>query len=190
MKLIVGLGNPGPEYAGTRHNVGWRVAEDLALRAGGAGWRAKFDAAIAEVRLADEKVALARPLTYMNRSGMAVRQMTDFWKVVSADLLIVLDDMALDVGRLRLRADGSAGGHNGLASIIQALGHDCFPRLRIGIGPAPQVEQHADFVLSPFTKAEKPLVDEAIIQAADACECWIRHGLPEAMNRFNRVRDE
>lgn len=185
MKLIVGLGNPGPEYAATRHNVGWRVAEGLAVRAGGAGWREKFDAAVAEVRLADEKVALARPLTYMNRSGLAVRPMLDFWKVESGDLLIVLDDMYLDAGRLRLRPDGSAGGHNGLASIIQALGHDRFPRLRVGIGPAPRVEHHADFVLSPFTKAEKPLVDEAIIQAADACECWIRYGLSEAMNRFN-----
>jgi PTH1 family peptidyl-tRNA hydrolase len=185
MKLIVGLGNPGPEYAGTRHNVGWRVAEDLAARAGGAGWREKFDAAIAEVRLADEKVALARPLTYMNRSGLAVRQMTDFWKVESAELLIVLDDMALDVGRLRLRADGSPGGHNGLGSIIQALGHDRFPRLRIGIGPGPRVEQHAAFVLSPFTKAEKAAIDDAVILASNACECWIRYGLSEAMNRFN-----
>ena len=126
----------------------------------------------------------------MNNSGIAVRQMMDFWKVAEADLLVVEDDLALDAGRIRLRAQGSAGGHNGLESIIDHLGHDRFARLRVGIGPAPAVEQHADFVLSPFRPHERPLVDEAIERAADAAECWITKGLAEAMNRFNRVPDE
>jgi PTH1 family peptidyl-tRNA hydrolase len=190
MKLIVGLGNPGAEYAATRHNVGWRVVEELAGRCDEPGWREKFDAAVAEARLADRKVALARPLTYMNRSGLAVRQMVEFWKLEGEDLLVVLDDMNLDLGRLRLRPDGSAGGHNGLESVIQELGHDRFPRLRLGIGPAPGADQHVDFVLSPFAAAERPLVAEAVAQAADACRCWIQSGLQEAMNRFNRPREE
>ena len=191
MKLIVGLGNPGPQYADTRHNVGWRVVETLAVRAGGGTWREKLQASVAEVRCDEEKVVLARPMTYMNLSGIAVRQMTDFWKVNSGDLLVVADDLALDVGRLRLRPSGSDGGHNGLASIVACLGSDQFARLRIGIGPAPTAPgTHADFVLSPFSSAERPILGEAVEQAADAAELWIKKGLQEAMNRFNRPRED
>ncbi len=207
MKLIVGLGNPGPRYAATRHNVGWRVAEMLAARAGAGPWREKYDAAVAEAHWGGRKVALARPLAYMNNSGLPVRQLTDFWKVESADLLVVSDDLALDLGHIRLRGDGSAGGHRGLESIIAHLGHDQFGRLRVGIGPcsarqdggratqgeaepAPPPAEHAAFVLSEFTAAERPVIEAAIARAADAVECWMTEGLQEAMNRFNRPQED
>jgi PTH1 family peptidyl-tRNA hydrolase len=190
MKLIVGLGNPGPRYADTRHNVGWRVAEMLAARAGAGPWREKYEAAVAEARWSSVKVAFARPLVYMNNSGLPVRQLTDFWKVESADLLVVSDDLALDLGRMRLRGEGSAGGHNGLASIVAHLGHDQFGRLRVGIGPAPPPAEHAAFVLSEFTAAERPVIEAAIACAADAAECWMTEGLQEAMNRFNRAQED
>ena len=190
MKLIAGLGNPGPRYADTRHNVGWRVAEELAARAGAGPWKGKFDAALAEVAWHGEKVVIARPLTFMNNSGLAVRQLLDCWKLSLVDLLVVLDDMAIDAGRIRLRPDGSAGGHNGLASVIVHLGHDRFARLRVGIGPAPPVDQHVEFVLSTFSKEEQPLVEQAIRRAADAAECWVTEGLEAAMNRFNRGKDD
>ncbi|HUU10544.1 MAG TPA: aminoacyl-tRNA hydrolase [Phycisphaerae bacterium] len=187
MKLILGLGNPGKRYADTRHNVGWRVAELLVRRAGATAWKEKFEAAVAEIRPHGRRVVLARPLTFMNESGRAVRPLMDFWKLQADDLLVVLDDMALETGRVRLRAEGSDGGHNGLASIIAHLGHEAFARLRVGIGPAPAVEAHADFVLSPFTAQEQPAIEEAIAQAADAAECWIAEGTEAAMNRFNRT---
>jgi PTH1 family peptidyl-tRNA hydrolase len=190
MKLIVGLGNPGARYAGTRHNAGWQVAEVLASRAGAGPWRIRFDAALVDARLGDQKVVLARPLTFMNESGRAVRALVDFWKVEPGDLLVVSDDLALEVGRIRLRPEGSAGGHNGLASIIAHLGHEGFARLRVGIGPAPPPEQQAAFVLSDFAEGERPLIDEAVRRAADAAECWLKEGLQEAMNRFNRPRED
>jgi peptidyl-tRNA hydrolase, PTH1 family len=190
MKLIVGLGNPGREYADTRHNVGWQVVDVLAARGKALCWRDKMNAAVAEVAWAGTKVVLAKPLLYMNNSGIAVRQMTDFWKVTEADILVIEDDLALDVGRMRLRAQGSAGGHNGLQSIIDHLGHDRIARLRVGIGPAPSVHEHADFVLSRFRPDERPVVADVVDRAADAAECWIEKGLTEAMNRFNRVQEE
>jgi PTH1 family peptidyl-tRNA hydrolase len=187
MKLIVGLGNPGREYADTRHNVGWRVAAVLAERAGLSGGREKFEAHLAEGRLAGDKVVLARPVTYMNRSGRSVRAMMDFWKLEAGDLLVVLDDMALEVGRIRVRPSGSAGGHNGLESIIRHLGHERFARLRVGIGAPPSAEEGADYVLSRFAPAERPLIDEAVARAADAVETWIRRGAEAAMNAFNQA---
>jgi len=190
MKLIVGLGNPEARYADTRHNAGWRVVEELAARAGAGPWKAKFDAALAEGLWRGEKVVLARPLTFMNNSGLAARSLADFWKLSLDDLLVVLDDMAIDVGWIRLRREGSAGGHNGLASVIAHLGDDRFARLRVGIGPAPPAEQHVDFVLSTFTKAEQPLIEEAIRRAADAAECWMTEGPDVAMTRFNRGKDD
>ena len=186
MKLIVGLGNPGPRYADTRHNVGWRVAEELARRAGAARWKQKFEAAVTEGRWHDRKVVLARPTTFMNESGRSVRQLMDFWKADAEDLLVVLDDMAIEVGRIRLRAGGSDGGHKGLKSVIACLGHEHFARLRVGVGPAP-TEEHANFVLSPFASDEKPVIEEATLRAAQAAECWIINGPDETMNRFNRA---
>jgi len=191
MKLIVGLGNPEARYADTRHNIGWRIADELADRVGAGPWKQKFDAEVAETFLDRRKVVLARPLTYMNRSGAAVRQLVDFWKVENEDLLVLVDDLNLELGRIRIRGSGSDGGHNGLASVIEHLGHEAFSRLRVGVGPAPAAEQpatagkHAEFVLSPFTKEERPVVAEAVARAADAVECWITEGLEAAMNRFN-----
>ena len=204
MKLIVGLGNPGSRYAATRHNMGWRVAQVLAARAGADSWREKLEAAVAEALWHDQKVVLARPLTFMNRSGLAVRPLVDFWKMETKDLLVVSDDLALEAGRIRLRPRGSDGGHNGLESVIAHLGTEEFARLRVGIGPAspgrspatpgrspaPPPAEHAEFVLSELAAAERPIVAEAIERAADAAECWITHGLQEAMNRFNRPKDE
>jgi len=190
MKLIVGLGNPGAEYAETRHNAGWRVAETLASRWGAGGWKEKFDAAVAEAHTGGDKVALARPLTYMNRSGLAVRQLMAFWKVEADAVLVVSDDWNLELGRLRLRGSGSAGGHNGLESVIGELGHDGFARLRVGIGPGPGPEAQVDFVLSRFAKAEEPVIAKAIEEAAAAAECWAKEGLAEAMNRFNQAKEE
>jgi PTH1 family peptidyl-tRNA hydrolase len=190
MKLIVGLGNPGPRYAATRHNAGWRVLEALAARAGTSAWREKFETLLAEARRGSEKVVLARPLTFMNLSGQAVRELVDFWKVEQPDLLVVVDDFALDLGRIRLRPEGSAGGHNGLLSIVAHLGHEQFARLRVGIGPMPKGVDQAAFVLSEFTASERPLIEEAVGHAADAAECWINNGLQEAMNRFNRPKDK
>jgi PTH1 family peptidyl-tRNA hydrolase len=185
MKLIVGLGNPGARYAETRHNVGWRVAEELARRAEAGPWKEKFEARVTEARRGGEKVVVAQPLTYMNRSGIAVRQLMDFWKVGSEDLLVVMDDLALELGRIRLRSEGSDGGHNGLESVIAHLGSEAFARLRVGIGPGPAAEEQADFVLAPFAEAEQPVIAEAITRAADAAECWATEGLEAAMNRFN-----
>jgi PTH1 family peptidyl-tRNA hydrolase len=185
MKLIVGLGNPGSRYAATRHNMGWRVAEALAVRMGADSWREKLDAAVAETLWHGRKVILARPLTFMNLSGLAVRQLADFWKVETRDILVVSDDLALEAGRIRLRPRGSDGGHNGLESVIAHLGTEEFARLRVGIGPAPPAAEHAAFVLSEPAASEKPALAEAIERAADAAECWITHGLAEAMNRFN-----
>ena len=186
MKLIVGLGNPGPQYAATRHNVGWRVAEELARRAGAQTWKEKFEAAVTDTRRHDRKIMLARPLTFMNESGRSVRQMMDFWKVEAEDLLVVLDDMAIEVARVRLRPEGTDGGHKGLGSVIAHVGHERFARLRVGVGPPPLPEEHVDFVLSPFTSRERPIIEKAIALAADAAECWIIDGPDEAMNRFNR----
>jgi PTH1 family peptidyl-tRNA hydrolase len=190
MKLIVGLGNPGCRYEATRHNVGWRVADTLAARGGAAAWREKFDAALAEVVLAGQKVALVRPMTYMNLSGIAVRQAMDFWKLGPADVLVLMDDLALEVGRLRVRAAGSAGGHNGLASVLQHLGTDAVTRVRVGIGAAPSPEEGADYVLAPFTPAEQPVIEEALERAADAAECWVAKGTEATMNRFNRAEQD
>jgi len=186
MRLIVGLGNPGRRYAATRHNVGWRVVRELARRAGADVWKDKFEAAVAEVRRHGHKIVLVRPTTFMNESGRSVRQLMDFWKADAGELLVVLDDMAIEVGRIRLRREGSDGGHKGLKSVIAHVGHERFARLRVGIGPAPPPDEQVDFVLSPFLHEEQAAIEEAIARAADSAECWIVHGLDEAMNRFNR----
>jgi len=186
MQLIVGLGNPGRSYAGTRHNIGWRVAEAVVDRTGLGPWRDKLDAHLAEGRFRGHKVAVARPTTFMNQSGRSVRQMMDFWRLDAGDLLVIVDDLALDLGRLRLRPAGSDGGHNGLASVIAHLGHETFARLRVGIGPVPDHESHVDFVLGPFSKAERPAVDDAVARAVEAVLVWLDQGIEAAMNQFNR----
>ncbi len=191
MHLIVGLGNPGPEFAGTRHNVGWMCLERLASRVGVSFDRNRFRAQLAFWVDDGRKVALARPLTFMNRSGEAVGPLVKFYKVGLDRLMVVYDDLDLPPGRIRIRPKGGAGGHHGLESIIEKLGTSDFPRLRVGIGrPAgPRAydpEVVARYVLSPFSAAERPLIDAALDRAVDALIVWVREGIEAAMNRFNQ----
>ena len=184
MKLIVGLGNPGRRYRGTRHNVGWDVIARLAARA---GIRVNEDEGFAEVgrgTIGTRRVLLARPYTYVNVSGEAVRDLRRRHRLRPEDILIIVDDIDLPLGRLRLRAGGSAGGHNGLKSIIEALGTTEFPRLRVGIGRPPHGVEAADFVLTRFTEEER-MVHETLERAAEAVELAVTEGLPAAMNRVN-----
>jgi peptidyl-tRNA hydrolase, PTH1 family len=187
MKLIVGLGNPGREYEHTRHNVGFQVVEELARRYRVAlkdrrSWKARV-AKIAEI---GEGVLLAEPTTFMNLSGWAVREIAGFHKLPPADVLIVVDDADLPLGRLRLRTSGSAGGHNGLKSVIQELGTIEFPRLRVGVGrQAGELKSH---VLGRFSIEERDRIEAAVKRAADAAELFARENILAAMNRFNAAQ--
>lgn len=187
MKLIVGLGNPGLEYARTRHNAGFMVLARLEARhnllAGGRP-KSRFHASVSEGPIAGQRCVLMQPMTYMNRSGLSVGEAVAFYKLPLEDVLIVVDDIALPTGRLRLRADGSAGGHNGLIDIERALGSKTYPRLRIGIDAPGRVPQ-ADYVLSAFTGEQTQALLPAIDRACDTIECWITNGIDEAMTRFN-----
>jgi len=185
MKLIVGLGNPGRKYAGTRHNVGFEVLAELAKRLGADKPKSRFDGELTEAQIDSQRVLLLWPLTYMNNSGGCVQPTRDFYKVASEDLLVVCDDVSLPTGKLRLRAKGSSGGQKGLKDIIGRLGTEEFPRLRIGIGTQPPGWELADYVLSKFSSDEEPVVREAISKAADAAIDWIRSGLAPAMNKYN-----
>ncbi len=184
MKLIVGLGNPGAEYVGTRHNIGFEVIDALARRHSIAVAKRNFKAVYGEGMIAGEKVLLARPMTYMNLSGEAVSAIARFYKIETPDIIIVLDDIALAVGRLRLRFKGSSGGQNGLDNIIKHLATQEVLRVRIGVGNAPPGDMRGH-VLSRFRKEEIPLVEQAVLLASDAIECAIKEGFDIAMNRFN-----
>lgn len=185
MKLIVGLGNPGRKYAGTRHNVGFEVLEALASRHGAPRPRAAFESEIVELTIGGERVLLAAPQTYMNLSGRSVRRLVDFYKLTTEQLLVVCDDLNLPTGRLRLRRSGSAGGQKGLQNIIEHLGSPNFARLRIGIGrPSPPVNP-TDYVLQRFSTSERDVIDRAVVEAADAAELWLSIGVDAAMNRVN-----
>jgi peptidyl-tRNA hydrolase, PTH1 family len=185
MKIVVGLGNPGRQYEGTRHNVGFAVLAELARRHLAPAPKIKFEAEYTEVRIADEKCLLVAPQTYMNLSGRSVQQFVKFFQLPLEDLLVVCDDLNLDVGRLRLRRSGSAGGQKGLNDIIQRLGTQQFARLRIGIGrPLPKMDA-ADYVLSRFRSNEAQPVEDAILAAADGVESWVERGLESTMNRMN-----
>jgi PTH1 family peptidyl-tRNA hydrolase len=189
MKLIAALGNPGRKYEGTRHNLGFVVADALAARHR-LEWEAAprgIDALTARWRGAGAVVA--KPLTFMNLSGEAVRDLLQFYKIDAIDLLVVVDDVNLEVGRLRARAAGSAGGHNGLKSVIEALGSEEFPRLRIGVGRGDARRDLADHVLARFDPAERPVVEDSVVRAADAAEMFIIDGIGPVMNRFNRKED-
>ena len=184
--LIVCLGNPGDKYEGTRHNVGFMVADELAERKNIPVQRLKFKALTNTARLGGAQALLMKPVTYMNLSGEAVRQAADFYKVPPEHVLVVSDDVSLPVGRLRIRRGGSAGGHNGLKSIIQQLGTDQFPRLKVGVGEKPHPDYDlADWVLGKFTGEDKKAIDAAVKRAADAVECYIQDGPDKAMSRFN-----
>jgi PTH1 family peptidyl-tRNA hydrolase len=184
MKMVVGLGNPGEEYVNTRHNIGFKVIDMLARALKVEVKKRKFGARLGFGEFADKEVILLKPWQYMNRSGQAVATAVGFYKLGLPHLLVVSDDMALSPGKIRIRAKGSAGGHNGLADIIEKLGTEDFGRLRIGIGPSGK-EAAVDFVLDKPTKPERILLDEAIDRSREAVLCWIEHGIEATMNKFN-----
>jgi len=185
MKLVVGLGNPGPRYEGTRHNIGYAVVDYLAAAPGTASWRGRFQSRVAESMEGSELLLLMKPETFMNLSGRAVREAIDFYKLTAADLLVVCDDIALPLGKLRARARGSDGGQKGLRNIQEMLGTPEYPRLRIGVGSPGEHWDAADYVLSRFKPAERKAVDDAVAQAAQAVLVWVRKGLDACMNQFN-----
>ena len=182
IRLVVGLGNPGAEYTGTRHNVGFDVVDRLASD-WGLTWQ--HEKSWHAVRAKGPRAILVKPTSYMNRSGEPLQAIASFYKIQPAEILVVLDDLALELGRLRLRPEGGTGGHNGLESIIVRFGTEEIPRLRIGIGAAPR-EGAVDYVLGRFFEEERPLVEKTIVRASDAVKCAIDNGLLSAMNQFNK----
>jgi PTH1 family peptidyl-tRNA hydrolase len=190
MKLVAGLGNvPESRYAGTRHNVGFEVLDELARRHGLAFESAPIRAVQARWRLDDDTIWLLKPVTLMNLSGEAVASACRYYKIDLPDLLIVSDDVNLPLGRLRARRAGSEGGHNGLRSIAEHLGTMEYPRLRIGVGRGDMRRDLADHVLSRFESDEREAVAAAVVRGADAVECWIRDGLDRMMGLFNRPEE-
>ena len=193
-RFVVGLGNPGQEYAGTRHNVGFGVLEVLRRCWDADAGRRAFGGRVYDARpqrpgLGSRRVLLLEPHTFMNCSGRAVREMAQFYQASPPEVLVVLDDMALPAGCLRMRADGSPGGHNGLADVLAALGSEAVPRLRIGIGsPAPAMDPR-DFVLGRFRAEEMDEIERAVRSAAQAVEDWVFHGTTYVMDRYNRSPD-
>jgi peptidyl-tRNA hydrolase, PTH1 family len=183
-KLVVGLGNPGSKYEGTRHNIGFEVVDRLARGGSGAPFSRKFDGLLAEAEIDFHRVLLLKPETFMNLSGRCVRQALQFYKLDLADLLVICDDLNLPLGRLRIRPGGSDGGQKGLRDITAHLGSDAYARLRLGIGERGPSDA-ADFVLSRFRAAERPIIDDALIGATQAVAVWITQGIDAAMNRFN-----
>jgi PTH1 family peptidyl-tRNA hydrolase len=192
MKLIVGLGNPGPEYRETRHNVGFTVVDELVNRWRVADqWREKFEALQIKTLRGEDGVIIAKPLTFMNRSGQSVAAIAGFYKIEPADVFVIVDEAALPLGRLRARRDGSAGGHNGLKSIIEHLGTTAFPRMRVGVGRGDNRRDLADHVLGRFAASERETVSAAVLRAADAAEMFLSDGIERVMNAFNAAdRDE
>lgn len=184
MKVVVGLGNPGSRYVGTRHNVGFAVIDLLAAGPMPARFQQRFQAQVGEIVLASGKVLLVKPETFMNLSGRAVRQVLDFYQVESADLLVVCDDVNLPLGKLRARARGTHGGHNGLRDIQNHLGGTEYARLRIGVGSADKSEM-VDHVLGRFRPGERPLIEEAVQCAVQAVLVWDRDGIEACMNQYN-----
>lgn len=185
MKIIVGLGNPGKQYDGTRHNVGYEVIAELAGRYWSGRPQVKHQAELAEFPLDGEKVLLVSPLTFMNLSGRSVRPLVDFYKLPLEHLMVISDDLSLPAGQLRIKAKGSSGGQKGIQSIIQMLGTQDFPRLRVGIDPTPERWTTSDYVLGKFDERQRPLIDQAVKKAADAIEVWIKQGITPCMNRYN-----
>lgn len=185
MKLVVGLGNVGAKYERTRHNVGFDVISALANKYSNATPRGRFQGETIDAEIEGEKVLLLRPHTYMNLSGTSVQPARDFFKLTNDDVLIVCDDFNLPMGKLRVRAQGSAGGQKGLADIIQRLGGESVPRLRVGIGPVPPQWNAADFVLSRFTKDEEAAMKVTIDEARDAVVDWVKQGIAYCMNHYN-----
>ena len=187
LHLIVGLGNPGAEYARTRHNAGFMVVDELARRAN-AAWKPekKFNARVAKRDRGDRRILFAQPQTFMNGSGESVAALLNFYRVPALQLLVVVDDADLPLGEIRLRPKGSSGGHHGLESIEQHVGSRNYARLKIGIGRTTEgAREITNYVLGRFSAPEKPLLEKVLQRAADQAECWVTDGIERAMNRFN-----
>lgn len=184
-KLIVGLGNPGAKYRGTRHNAGYMVLAELAKRRSCGKPSRKFQGEVLEISAAGKNVMLLCPTTYMNLSGQAVGEAMRFYKLGFSDLLVVSDDVDLPVGRIRFRDSGGSGGQKGVRDIINRIGSEKFSRLRVGVGRPPEGVDTADYVLSEFRSEEKDQIESSIQRAADAVLCWVENGTEEAANRFN-----
>ena len=190
IKFVIGLGNPGLEYRNTRHNIGFMVLKELRSRQNLGRARRKFLAKCWQGIIDNNEVLLVEPQTYMNRSGESVRLLVDFYKPDLSDIIIIMDDMALPIGQIRIRASGSAGGHKGLGNIIELLNTNKITRLRIGIGQPPEGIDPTDYVLGKFNKEEKIIVSKSIKLAADAVEDWVRNGTTYVMNHYNNRRIE
>lgn len=186
MYIIVGLGNPTKEYAATRHNIGFdaitKIADDYNISLD----MKKHKSLCGRGYIEGEKVVLVQPQTYMNLSGEAVRELKDFYKVDNSEIIIIYDDISLDVGQIRIRTKGSAGGHNGIKSIINHLGSDEFPRIKIGVGDKPKGWDLADYVLGRFSGEEDIVMRDVLERTSKACKCMITEGLDVAMNQFNK----
>lgn len=185
MKIIVGLGNPTSRYAGTRHNVGFSVIYELSDTYNIKVDTNKHKAMIGKGMIGGEKVVLAMPMTYMNLSGESVREIINYYKCDISDLIVVYDDISLDVGKIRIRGKGSAGGHNGIKNIIQHLGSDSFARVKVGVGEKPKNMDLADYVLGRFSKEEQPIIRESVKRASEAVYTMIADNIDVAMNKFN-----
>ena len=184
--LIVGLGNPGPEYAKTRHNCGFRALDILAQKLGCKVDKGKFEGLYGQTTYEGHKLFLLKPLTYMNLSGRSVLQLSAYFNIPPQRIVVIFDDISLDIGRLRIRSNGSAGGHNGIKSIISQLGSQDFPRVKVGVGAKPNPDfDLADWVLSAFSASEEKSLQAALDRAADAALCIVSQGTMEAANRFN-----
>jgi peptidyl-tRNA hydrolase, PTH1 family len=185
IRLVIGLGNPGPEYAGTRHNIGFMVVDRLAAQFGSTWEKStKWDALTSK----HGDTLLAKPMSFMNRSGYPLVAIAQFYKIVTAEILVVLDDLALPLGRMRIRPSGGTGGHNGLESLIMQFGTEEIPRLRIGIGAAPR-DGGVDYVIGRFFEEEQPLVKSAIERGVEAIRCAVDNGVVSAMNTFNKIQE-
>jgi len=184
--LIVGLGNPGKDYERTRHNAGFRALDMLSAKLGCKVDKGKFQGLYGQTDYCGKKLYLLKPLTYMNLSGRSVLQLSAYFKIPPQRIIVMFDDISLEPGRLRIRADGSAGGHNGIKSIIAELGSQDFPRVKIGVGAKPHEQQDlADWVLSGFSATEEVALVSALARSAEAALCIIDRGVPEAANRYN-----
>ncbi|HEY4761148.1 MAG TPA: aminoacyl-tRNA hydrolase [Thermoguttaceae bacterium] len=186
MKLVVGLGNPGRKYQGTRHNIGYAILAELARAFGCSPLKHKFHGEVMEAEIGGQRALLLSPLTYMNLSGLSVSEAKTFYKIPEEELLVLCDDINLPLGKLRIRTQGSSGGQKGLDDIIRMLGSENFPRLRMGVGSPPEGCDWADYVLSKFTEEEIPQIQEAIRRATEAVTVWARDGIETTMSQYNR----
>ncbi len=186
MAMVVGLGNPGVKYEKTRHNIGFDCLNGVLAKMGSPSLQAKFEGQFAKGRIGQRDVCLVWPLTFMNCSGRCVAQFARFYKIETQNILVICDDLSLPLGKLRVRKSGSSGGQKGLNDIIQSLGTQEVPRLRVGIDPTPEHWETSDYVLSKFTATERAIVDDGLSKAVNAVTCWLSDGIDVAMNGFNR----